>query len=286
MNIKPQKWNMTKGFLFVFFGLMLLQTGLTQEKDIEKRAREYYKPESWPRTEVPLLEGISLDNFEFKGFQLNEKRYGSPFKGTNYIWFNEKENLELWIIINVCTSVEATHKELLDWLITGTTSLLKKGTLTDQETQIGDISWADPNFNTLVFSRRNVVVIVLGHSTQPRHRRLINEIALSIDSEIQRRPGIREVKRYITEVAPVIEKVTLEKSELRINEKTKITVVARDPRGGKLEYSYYATGGNILRTKEGIFYHATVAGTHTIKVMVINKGNITSEKTISLTVTK
>jgi len=278
--------NRTRIFILVFFVLTLLQAGLSQEKAIEKQARAYYKPESWPKTGVPLLRGMSLDSFDFKGFQLKEKRYFSPARGTNYIWYNEKEKLELWITIDVCPSVEAAHQELFDWLATGTSSLLRKGTLTDQQLKIGDVSWADPRFNTLAFSSRNVVVIILGRSTQPRHGQLMNEIALSIDGEIRARPGAEEAKRGVAQMAPIIEKIALEKPELRLNESTKVIIVARDPGGGKLEFSFHTTGGNILRTKEGILFQATSPGTHLIRVIVINTENIVSEKTISVTVTK
>jgi hypothetical protein len=61
-------------------------------------------------------------------------------------------------------------------------------------------------------------------------------------------------------------------------------VVAHDPRGETLRYGYYAEGGNILNTNEGVFYQATVPGRHEILVTVINEQNIRSEKTVSVTV--
>ena len=82
----------------------------------------------------------------------------------------------------------------------------------------------------------------------------------------------------------MIENVSIEDSELRVNQKAKLTVVAHDPRGETLRYGYYAEGGNILNTKEGVFYQATVPGRHEILVTVINEQNIRSERTVSVTV--
>ena len=265
---------------------LVFSTGLSRTSDLEKQARAYYQPESWPKPALTLWPGLRLDDFRLEGFQLKERRYFAPAKGTNYIWRNEKEQLELWIIVNVRTTVESAQRDLFNWLVSGTAALMKKGTLTGQEARIGDISWADPQYGTLAFVRRNVAVIILGRTNKTAHRQLIDRVASTIDNVLREGPGGEGIKRDIKMIAPAIESVTLSKSKLRVNERTKVTVVARDPCGGKLEYAYRATGGNILRTKDGVFYQATMPGDQTITVLVVNPDNITAEKEISVTVTK
>jgi len=116
------------------------------------------------------------------------------------------------------------------------------------------------------------------------HRKIIDDIAVSIDNQIRSESKPMDSSENIASVRPIIENISIEDSELRINQKAKLTVVAHDPRGEALRYGYYAEGGNILNTKEGVFYQATVPGRHEILVTVINEQNISSEESILVSV--
>lgn len=257
---------------------------IAQTAQIVERAVDYYKPDSWPKSTQPPVMGFGLDNYSIPGFKLKEKRYFAPTKGTCYIWYNDSEQLELWIVVNVYVSAEAAHGGMFNWLATGTTALIERGTLSSKTELIGDISWADPNFSTLLFARDNVVVLVVGLTKKENHRQLIDDIASLIDDEIKTKSRTATTSEPIEWIRPIIETISLEESKLRVNEKVKLTVVASDPRDEMLRYGYYATGGNILRTKEGVFYQAIKPGIHKIVVTVINEANISTEETLSVTV--
>ena len=270
--------------LIVICSIISSSIAISQTAEIEKHVADYYKPESWTKsTRLPLL-GFKLDNYAIKGFELKEKRYFSPSKGVCYIWYSEEEAYELWTVVNVYASVEAAHNGMFKWLLNGNTSLMEKGTLTSHTEVIGDISWADPSFLTLAFVRDNVVVLIFGRTKEESHRQMVEDIASSIDDGIKTEPRIYASSETIMGIRPVIESITLEESELRVNQKAKLTVIASDPRGQVLTYGYYATGGNILNTKEGIFYQATTPGEHEIAVTVINDANLSSEIAVSVTV--
>jgi hypothetical protein len=275
-------------FLTVFLIALCFMTSssltIAQTTEIEKRAIEYYEPDTWPKSAQFLTIGFTLENFSIHGFELKEKRYFAQTRGTSYIWHNQEEQLELWIVINIYASVEAAHDGMLKWLATGTSARMERGTLTAETELIGDISWADPDYVTLAFTRNNVVILMFGRTKKESHRQIIDEIAVSIDNRIRSESEPMAGIENITNVRPIIANVDIEESELRVNQKTKLTVVAHDPRGETLRYGYYAEGGNILNTNEGVFYQATVPGRHEILVTVINEQNIRSEKTVSVTV--
>ena len=271
-------------FLIVICFIISSSFTIAQTTDIEKRAIEYYKPDTWPKSTQFSTMGFQLDNFSIRGFDLKEKRYFAQTRGTSYIWYNEEEQLELWIVINVYASVEAAHDGLLNWLATGTSALMERGTLTAETELIGDISWANPTFFTLAFARDNVVILMIGRTKKNSHRQIIDDIAVSIDNQIRSESKPMTSYENIMNTKPIIESISIEDSDLRINQKTKLTVVAHDPRGETLRYGYYAEGGNILNTKEGVFYQATVPGRHEILVTVINEKNISSEEGVSVTV--
>lgn len=271
-------------FLIVICFIISSSFTIAQTTEIEKRAIEYYKPDTWPKSTQFSTMGFKLDNFSISGLDLKEKRYFAQTRGTNYIWYNEEEQLELWIVINVYASIEAAHDGMLNWLATGTSTLMERGTLTAEIELIGDISWTDPAFFTLVFARNNVVILMFGRTKKESHRPIIDEIAVSIDNRIRSESKPMTSSENITSVRPMIENVSIEDSDLRVNQKAKLTVVAHDPRGETLRYGYYAEGGNILNTKEGVFYQATVPGRHEILITVINEQNISSEEGVSVTV--
>lgn len=271
-------------FLVVICFMISSSFTIAQTTEIEKRAIEYYEPETWPKSTQFSVMGFKLDNIFIRGFELKEKRYFAPTRGTGYIWYNEEEQLEVWIVINVYASVEAAHDGMINWLATGTSARMVKGTLIAETELIGDISWADPAFFTLAFARDNVVILTFGRTKKESHRQIIDDIAVSIDNQIRSESKAITISENITSVRPIIENISLEDSELRINQKARLTVVAHDPQGETLRYGYYSKGGNILNTKEGVFYQATVPGRHKILVTVINEQNISSEEGVSVTV--
>ena len=65
---------------------------------------------------------------------------------------------------------------------------LRRGSLVEAGERVGDISWADPQHNTLAFVRSNIIVIVLGRTTGSRLRPLINNLARTIDESITKTP--------------------------------------------------------------------------------------------------
>jgi hypothetical protein len=271
-------------FLIVICSMTSSSFTIAQTTQIEKRAIEYYKPDTWPKSTQFSTMGFTLDDFSIPGFNLKEKRYFAQTRGISYIWYNEEEQLELGIVINVYASVEAGHDGMLNWLATGTSARMEKGTLTAETELIGDISWADPAYFTLAFARNNVVILMFGRTKKESHRQIIDDIAVFIDNRIRSESKRMTSYENITSVKPIIENVSIEDSELRVNQKTKLTVVAHDPREETLRYGYYAEGGNILNTNEGVFYQATVPGRHEILVTVINEQNIRSEEGVSVTV--
>jgi hypothetical protein len=117
-----------------------------------------------------------------------------------------------------------------------------------------------------------------------RHRQLIENIALTIDEAIRTEPRTPDAAENIKRVSPIIDSLLLDQTTLRVNERTRVSVTARDPRGGKLEFSFHATGGNILTTEEGFFYQATTPGKHTITASAVNPYNLRSKKSVTVTV--
>jgi hypothetical protein len=264
--------------------LAFIQTVLPQTPGHEDQALKHYDPKSWPRTSDLLVPGLKLDDFEFEGFQVTERQYFAPARGVRYTWQNKREQLEVRIVVSVHASAEAAHRALLDWLVNGTSTVMQRGALTDPDRQIGDISWVDRDYGTLAFARGNVVIIMFGDPKAKGRHQLVDRMASTIDEELNREPLVKIAPGDFEKMAPSIERVALEDAKLRVNDLAKLTVVANDPLGRKLEYGYYATGGNILRMKDGVFYQATTPGDHTITVTVVSPENIVSERAIRVSV--
>ncbi len=272
--------------LIIVCSMIFLSMAISEAGEIEDRAIQYYQPESWPKSTRPPIPGLNLEHFTIPGFELIEKRTFAPTMGTGYIWNNEVEQLELWIVVNVYDSVKDAHNGMFSWMVSGTTIPLKRGMLTNQK-ELGDISWADPAFPSLVFARDNVVVLIMGHSKKASHAVLIENIASLIDNRIrveETGAASETASKTFQLIKPVIKSIALDKLEVQVNQTVKLTVVADDPSGEVLRYAYYATGGNILETKEGVFYQALTPGRHEVVVTVINESNIRSEAAISITV--
>lgn len=275
---------------FILFGtaiVFLLSMGLTaQSDDILNKARQYYKPDTWQKSDKQPLAGLKLDDFAISGFNLKEKRVHTPTGGTDYIWFDKDANASLHVIVNIYSSTNIAREKFLTWLITGVNIPLQKGTFFSNLTVIGDISWADSNSSLLAFSRDNVFIIIHGRPNVVSDCQIIESIANNLDKAIIELPRPDNGTEVIKMTRPVIESLKIEKTKLKLNETVLITVKAHDPRGEKLDYNFYATGGNILQTKQGYLYQAVKPGKHTITVSAVNTSNLRSEGTISVTVGK
>ncbi|MFC1610360.1 hypothetical protein ACFL6C_05330 [Myxococcota bacterium] len=263
---------------------ILPSSTIARASRIEARAVEFYRPDTWPKSTQFSAIGFKLDDLAIGGFELREKRFFASTRGVSYIWSNEEEELELWTVVNVYASVEAAHDGMFDWLASGRSARMKRGSLSAEGELIGDISWADPAFATLIFARNNVVILILGRNRSVDHKQLIDEIAVSIDDSVRSESKTMSAFENISTVRPIITNITLDDSRLRVDQKTKLTVVAHDPLGRALKYGYYSRGGNILNTNEGVYYQATVPGRHEILVTVVNEQNIGSERIVSVTV--
>ena len=269
---------------FVLLAAALCRTAPAGADPRLERMRDYYKPESWPRTDAFLVPGLRLDGLVFEGFRLAGKRYCSPGRGTNYIWRFDKEGLEVWTIVQACASVEKAQEELLGWLTAGISVQLRRGSLVEAGERVGDISWADPQYNTLAFVRSNIMVIVLGRTTGSRLRPLINNLARTIDESITKGPKVTDLKGGLTAYLPVIERLSLSNGKPKLNQQVRLTVTGHDPRGLELKYVYRASSGAITETAKGVYYRAAAPGRQTLTVIAVSADNFVTEKKIEVEV--
>ncbi len=287
--MKPRRYTKKTSsyIILVILSLFILSTPAVAQIDVDnEQAREHYQPDTWRKSTEPPVLGLKFDDFRINGFELKGKRRYPATGGTNYWWHNKRENLDLHIIINVYQATNEAHEGLYNWLLTGINVPMQKGSFSSDSNIIGDISWVDPSSFTLAFIRDNVVVIMNGMTRVSRHLQLIEDIASSIDGTIKTMPRTPDAAKNIKQVSPIIDSLVLDQTSLRVNERTRISIAARDPRGGKLEFTFQATGGNILTTKEGFFYEATKPGKHTITAFAINPYNLRSRKTVTIDVVK
>jgi hypothetical protein len=282
-NIKKN----TVYILLAFVGLTILAIPAMAQIDvIDKQALEHYQPDTWKKSTEPPILGLRLDDFRIDGFSLKEKRNYPATGGTDYLFYNEQEYLDLHVIINVYTNIDEAHNGLYNWLTMGTNVLMQKGSFSSVSNIIGDISWVGPSSFALAFIRDNLVVIMYGMTRIAQHLELIEEIASSIDETIKTEPRMPNAAENIKRINPIIDSLVLEKTTLPVNERTKILIIARDPRGGNLEFTFHSTGGNILTTKDGYFYQATIPGEHTITVFAKSPYNLRSKKSVTVIVEK
>jgi len=287
MKIQQYIFRTNLAFILALAGLILLPAfAQSQFATMEQQARKLYQPDSWRKsTKLPVV-GLKFDDFQINGFVLKKTKPHSPTGGTDYCWSNKLENWDLHVIVNIFNNASEAHKKLYHWLVTGINVNLQKGAFSSSSKIIGDVSWVEPGSTTLAFIRDNVMIIMEGTSRKDRHLELTENIAISIDEVIKAEPRPTDATEEIEKLSPIIDSVVVGQTILRLNEQTRISITAHDPRGGKLEFTYQATGGNIFYTKNGVFFQATDPGEHTITVFARNPYNLRSKKSVTIIVEK
>jgi len=110
----------------------------------------------------------------------------------------------------------------------------------------------------------------------------VKELAKSIDNNILEEASYLTIKDAISR--PVINTISVSKRDIKEGEFSKITINAIDPEGEPLEYEFFPGLGRTEGDPENMFtFRASRSnvpepffGSHTIKVVVINKSNVVS----------
>ena len=128
MKLRRYFKNITVYIIIAFVGLSILAIPAMAQIDvIDKQAREHYQPDIWKKSTEPPILGLRFDDFRISGFGLKEKRNYPATGGTDYLFHNKQENLDLHVIINVYTTIDEAHNGLYNWMTMGTNVLMQKG---------------------------------------------------------------------------------------------------------------------------------------------------------------
>lgn len=270
--------------ILIFIVLLLSLSFYTQSNAVEK-TEEHYKFDTWPKSDKQPIVGFKMDDYKIDGFTLKRKKIHPPTGGIDYIWFDETSNTNVHVIINLYQTSEKAREEFINWLLVGVNVPLKKGTLLSSTETIGDISWCDIKSSLLTFQRDNVFIIIHGQPLKTQNHPMIVKTARNIDDILVKKYRPVEGVKTIKKIQPIIKQINLRNARLKLNESVLITVETKDPRGESVEYYVRASGGNIVKTKDGYMYHALKTGKQTITIFAINESNVKTEKSIDIVVT-
>jgi hypothetical protein len=128
----------------------------------------------------------------------------------------------------------------------------------------GDVAFGTPDDHSLVFSRGNMVVLVLnaGHkvgTVEPVAREL--DHLFSATPDVQRSPVKPEIRRAEVAVA----------RETAPGAPMPLVLEADDPLGRPVWFRLSAKRGDFFAAQDGVFYTPETEGTHAIEIAVLNE---------------
>lgn len=134
----------------------------------------------------------------------------------------------------------------------------------------------------VLFSRNNIIIQVLNRTTGTTLD--IEPLAKQIDKDIDNTVKVtfKEIEAY----KPIIEKLKLDKEDIKEYTQTKLTIQIKDPNKKSTQFFYETKGDVIEENGQYLFDSPIKLGKDTLTIIVVNDHLLYSEKTIEFTVIK
>ncbi len=201
--------------------------------------------------------------------------------GREFVYQRNDDQANLFINVGLYRSPEDAEYAAITYL-NEISMVMNEGKISGLS--IGDkFWWWSPNFDTnnishILFIRKNGLFIIHSQNYEG-----VKDFAKIIDSDIQKSASYITLNNNIS--LPIINSISIEKSNIQVGESTKITIHAIDPNNEVLEYLFLPGLIKDQNDPDNVYTFiaspdyvpSPLVGEHIIKVMVINESNVVSE---------
>jgi len=209
--------------------------------------------------------GLKIKKDLMPVFQLEKVKLNLGLEGVTYRWKKRNTNSSIILTVNVCKSQKIAIQQVDRYFSTSSMPYKKQ----QDKPLVGDISWHRKEYPSLIFIRDNIKVIMNSTSAKEISFDELIHIAEAIDKTIL---NARIILKDSDLIRPIVPEITLKPSKLTVGQKAKVIL---RPKNSKYFYAYQATGGNILKGKNGeIYFYPEQQGKQSVTVFVANEYNV------------